>query len=498
MSLGLSVEGVALPHPCPCDAATMRAGVQKRFAFKTPNPDPLVVSRLRKFVRNFVRNNFQPLARDVDLSVEGWLQETNYPAYRKVELAKKWEQITDFDDKKHFRVKSFMKDEHYPEYKHARAINSRTDEFKCMVGPMFKRIEKEVFTLDWFIKKVPVKDRPQYVMDKVYSENGVYYATDHTAYEAHFTKELMQACEFELYDYMTKDLPEHDRFMYLLEEVIAGRNQCIFKYFDVEVDATRMSGEMNTSLGNGFSNLMFFLFMCEENGCTDVRGVVEGDDGLFSLQGKAPTVDQAARTGLTLKIEEHLSISTAGFCGIVFDENDRRNLTNPLTELVNFGWCTGKYANSKYSRHMELLRSKSLSLAYQYPGCPILASLARAGLRLTAGYKAQLKFFTNMWEREQFLEALEHCRNGIDMTPVGMGSRFLVERLYGITVEDQIRTEEFLDNLTELGELKLPWLHWYFDNMHPHWVHYYHNFSLLAPKRKVPSQFTHSWMSPQL
>ncbi|APG76457.1 hypothetical protein 2 [Hubei tombus-like virus 36] len=450
----------------------MRSGVRKRFAIKTPTPKPGKLDRLGEFVDKWLQQNLTPLAPDSDTTVEHWLSQTNYPAYRRAELLDKNDKITNDMDTKLFRVKSFMKDECYPEYKHARAINSRTDEFKTLVGPTFKLIEKELFELPWFIKKIPVKDRPNYIMERLYRPNGKYYATDYTAFEAHFTKPVMDACENRLYKYMTQHLPNHKKFMWYIDNVIGGRNVCDFKHLTVEIDATRMSGEMNTSLGNGFSNLMLFLFMAHEKGCTNVTGVVEGDDGLFVLEGPGITEEDAKECGFFLKIESHLSIATASFCGIIFDEEDRNNLTNPLAELVNFGWTTGQYARSKRARHLELLRSKALSLFYQYPGCPVLSSLANYALRCTIGYKAKLKFFRNMWEREQFIEALKFKDEAI-VRPVGNGSRLLVEELFGLSVTDQLRTEAYLDSLDTIQELDMPWLEW---NYHKHWKHYADNY----------------------
>jgi len=44
-----------------------------------------------------------------------------------------------------------------------RLIFSRDDHYKTVVGPMFKRIEKELFKLPHFIKNVPVEQRSEYI-----------------------------------------------------------------------------------------------------------------------------------------------------------------------------------------------------------------------------------------------------------------------------------------------------------------------------------------------
>lgn len=471
VSLGCHIKGAAQPHPDPHDPETMKAGVRKRFAIRTPRGETQLLSKLRLFTQKWLRTNLVPLAPDSDTSVDKWLENTGYPKWRKDELRKKWEAVDNIHRppklKKgrnpYFMCKSFQKDECYPEFKHARAINSRSDEFKCAVGPIFKLIETFVYEHPAFIKHIPVAKRPDYIMKMLYQDSAKYMATDYTAFESCFVKELMDACEFELYGYMTQFLPSDPKagdFMTLIREVLLGMNVCEFKNFTVELEATRMSGEMCTSLGNGFSNLMFMLFMCEEAGCREVRGVVEGDDGLFSMVGSPPTADDFARLGLIIKADMHDNINTASFCGIIFDPEDRVNVTDPRDVLATFGWASGRYAFSP-RKHKMLLRCKALSLAYQYPGCPVIQSLAQYALRCTRGVDVRgfLERDTVMdrWQKDQLQEALRDEKNLCKVQRVvPLNTRKLVEQLYGITVENQLAIEAYLDKLTALTPLSHP------------------------------------------
>jgi len=148
VSLGAHVVTAACPHPCLLDPTTAVAGARKRFLCKPPLAKPTEVYNLRRFVRDWCRENLVPLPHDTDVSVESWLKHTNYPDWRKEELRKAWEDTGNIWDpekaQKYFACKSFVKDEVYPKYKHARAINSRSDSFKCAVGPIFKLIEAQV------------------------------------------------------------------------------------------------------------------------------------------------------------------------------------------------------------------------------------------------------------------------------------------------------------------------------------------------------------------
>lgn len=492
VSLGCELVGAALPHPDLDEPKTAAAGCFKRFASKPPTPDPALLERLREFVRRWCQHNLKPLPADADTSVREWLESTSYPAWRKAELLKKWENVrTIWDDEGvYFICQSFVKDECYVEYKHARGINSRSDEFKCAVGPIFKLIEREVFKNPHFIKHVPVAQRPSYIMDRLYRVGARYFSTDYSSFEALFTADIMDAVEFEMYDYMTRDLPEHDHFMRLCREVLGGVSELHFRHFRVQLRATRMSGEMCTSLGNGFANLMFMLFLCELKGCTDVSGVVEGDDGLFTVNGDCPTTEDFKRLGLVIKMEEHSDLARASFCGLVFVPEDKINVTNPLEVLASFGWASRRYARSSDKTLRALLRCKALSYAHQYPGCPIISSLAWYGLRVTQDVQIckmlrvmNARGAMNQWEREQLMAAIAD-HDHIPRVAPPLSTRFLVEDLYGVTVEHQLRIERYLDALDALGPIDCEII-----NMHVPavWQHYWDNYVQVPAVLDSPS-----------
>jgi len=475
-SLGCHVSGAALPHADPGDPLTMAAGVQKRIGAKLPTPSPIKLRRLRRFVRRWLRKNLVPLSHDCDVSVEAWLAKTHYPEWRKNELRKKWAEVISIWD--HTKVKVHMKDETYVEYKHARGIYSREDEFKCAAGPIFKLIEEALYKDGHFIKHIPVAERGRYVKERLYRLGAKYFSTDYSTFEGSFIAKIMDAVEFELYSYMVQHLPSGADWLDLMRKVLMGKNVCEYKHFMVQIMATRMSGEMCTSLGNGFTNLMVFLFVCEENDCVDVDGVVEGDDGLFALSGEAPTSEQFAELGFVIKMEEHLELSHASFCGLIFDINDEIIVTDPMETIVQFGWVSRQYSRSGKNTLMKLLRCKSLSLAHQYPGCPIIQALAEYGLRQTRSYCVKdfvMKMRTSMWEREQLIAAIrDESKLRTKLRTPGMATRLLVESKFGIIIEHQLHIEKYLAGLNQLEPLDDEILQMY---VKPVWSHYYDNYS---------------------
>jgi hypothetical protein len=478
-SLGCHVKGAALPVPDPNCNDSIVAGICKRFAVHVPEPEPALMKEMHLFVVDFCRKNLVPLPFDTDFSFEHWIEIAPYPKWRKDELLDVYNKIEDVQDERNFIVKSFIKDEEYTEYKYPRIINARDDRAKCIFGPIFKNIEKEVFRLEHFIKKIPVADRPKYLLEML-GELGIKETGDMTAYESSFRRVVMENIELPMYRYMLQYCPIFPLFEELFTKFIMGLNTCTFKHIKVMIEAVRMSGEMNTSLGNGFSTLMLILFAAKKYNIRNVSVAVEGDDNI-KTQG---TLDPAKgpvpatfynRLGFNMKLEVHDELATASFCGIVSDPKELINITDPRKVMASFGWTTNKYARCGMKVITKLLRCKGLSAAHSYPGCPIIKNLAKYALRVTRSYDVRdfikNKLYDGVWQREKMMSFLE--KPVPDIEP-GIETRLLVERLYGISVVYQYAIEAYLDSLDTLQPLDYCLIT---DIMPEVWKHYYTNYS---------------------
>lgn len=276
-------------------------------------------------------------------------------------------------------MKSFLKLEPYDLVKYARTINSRCDRFKVWAGPLAKAIEERVFALSYFIKHVPVKDRPAVI--SALKKSGLIYAEwDFSSFEKHFRRLIMQTIEFELYRFMLPALTDED--INFLLGVLGGRNDLHFRLGRATIQARRLSGEMFTSLGNGFTNLMLVLFLAERKGL-HANGVVEGDDGLFALDGELK-VEDWAELGFTVKeIHYYDDPGKAHFCGMIFSDS-QEIIRDPVRFFQKFGWTHSNiHAGDKIMR--GLLRAKALSVLYETPQCPIVAAAAWRALEVTRG-----------------------------------------------------------------------------------------------------------------
>jgi hypothetical protein len=226
-------------------------------------------------------------------------------------------------------------------------------------------------------------------------------------------------------------------------------NDCVFKVLKAKIPAGRMSGEMNTSLGNGFANLMLFLFLSKENGNEVVDCLVEGDDLVGGFEGRAPTAMQYASLGFTIKIKIIERLSDASFCGLVFDEEDLVSIADPIKILLNIGWTTTNYRTATMKIRLGLLRAKAFSQLASYAGVPIVQAMAVAIIRLTAGKRLRIPTDWNNYKRRWFT-------THVQPKEIGLRTRFLMERVFDISMEDQRVIEEYFDRLNELKPIDCP------------------------------------------
>lgn len=490
VSLGCHVKNVSLPVPDLNHGPSQLAGMTKRVAAEMP---PIAAPRLRsfkRFVKRFCNRYLKELQFDEteDFSFDEWIENCPYAQYRKRELIRVRQEGLDLAKPK-LKVKSFVKNENYMVPKHLRGIFSREDDYKCRVGPFMKKLGDRVFSLKWFIKKIPVPLRPEAILNKCDGYDKI-FCTDFSQFEATFVRELMLINHW-FYNWC---LAKHGQRKYFsdLFAYTATTNKIVFKDFDCRVRAKRMSGEMDTSLGNGIMNLFMTFYNLERagNDLDKVDAFFEGDDGIVACQN-IPNPAFYTDLGARIKLEVPEDISTASFCGNVFDRQAKHNVTNPMEASVSFGWTDAtryRYASDRVL--LQLLCAKSISMAYEYPGCPILKSLSSYGIRMTHHVIKSLdktffeKHAENSYHRELYMQAKQFVDDyGIPDVEITLGTRLLVERLYGVTVEKQIEIERYLDALTEIVELELdlPFpTEWYKNDF---------DYSAFVPRRETDPEF---------
>jgi hypothetical protein len=315
-----------------------------------------------------------------------------------------------------------------------------------------------------FIKHVPVPERPA-LISKLPS-SGYTYSSDYTAYEHHFSGLVMESCEFVLYDYMLNGILGV-RALNTLKLILSGANRVRSRVgLKAVISGRRMSGEMCTSLGNGFANALITQYIVHKNH-GHVRGFVEGDDSVFNTDVPLNSGMYAA-LGFSIKMVQVAHAGEASFCGLLFG-NDLQAVRDPRKFLGKFGW-THSSLQAGLRVRLELLKAKSLSALYETPSCPIVSVLAHESLSYIEE-QARSNEFGDIAPR--FISDGYHEKpKWSDTLPKfepTRGTREFFAAQFGVSVEDQLQIEKCIRDrdMTKVSQLIRP---------HRDMVDYEHHF----------------------
>lgn len=454
VSAGCHLIGTALPQNDTKDPLSLLVGGANRVTSSLPEPDPNYFYEYTKFAREETRRRFKPLPADTVIDRAAWLEARPYTAQKKKTMWKAWLDANCELTENELRFSIFSKDEPTEKWGFNRLICAPQDAAKVYFGPYVSLIEEQAYKYPEFIKKIPVRERPQYLLDLASQmpDTADKIDGDFNSYECTFKRSFKEAVELDFFDYMTQYLPDAGQIQADFRSWIAAENtELKNKFFSIHMqECSRWSGEPGTSLFNGLNTLYVNLFYAQRT-AQKVALVVEGDDSLTIWSKQAPTEEHYTKLGFSVKITQHKILETSSFCGQVFASKDLAVLTDPRYVMAGLAWIPQRYLYSKSSSKLALLRAKGWSFGYQYQGCPIISSMARYVLRLTRSVDAR-KAFTHLdqYQADELREAMDRFdpRSVPGMpgyVPIGMESRLLVERLYGISLTVQEAYEHYFD-----------------------------------------------------
>lgn len=468
-STGFHVPGYCVPHPDTSDIVTMFNGAVARMGKDETSPvdpilqpDPVILADFDGYVKTKVMD-FKPLPLGLDMSAENWINNLshNYSEKKKKDLLRVAAELPSTRTLFHKRHGAyFAKAEGMPKMKHSRGICSPEDAIKCRLGAAAHYMEDYVYSNGhgWkvhFIKHVPVWNRPRYILDLLRMVGGGVMATDYSNFECSHSREVMIAGELQVYKRLLLNYPDVYRDFAMICTTNIMRNK---QGLTLKIIGRRCSGDMVTSLGNGVVNALLIMYLNDRTEAGLVGAVVEGDDSLMSLP-KPLDFTLAIKLGFVVKKVSSDSIGRAGFCGLIFDEEDLVNIVNPFERLASVGW-TGSNAKHGGSKVMlELAKANFMSLLAEASRCPVLGAVALCVVCCLHGSVA--RYVKDWWVDGYILNhkrpgTLDDIREmGVPLGEVPQRTRILFEACYGVTVAEQLRIEQwcktaFLDGVRPL------------------------------------------------
>jgi len=442
----------------PYDSGNLVTAYMKRLSPLMPDLNPEYLIVLKQVVVDFLSKWLHPLPHvnwSVEL-VEEWLKPIkHYGKGRKKQLiAAAYSVKSKRLNKLDYRCKSFIKREFYEAPKYARVINSRTDRFKVRVAPFIKYIEDQMYQLKWFVKGKDISKLPKDIMSL--SKYKYFLQTDYSSFESSFAPQYVDLVECQLWRYMLQNNPEilEDvlRCYYVGNKTIKPRVEYLFnELYSYRVVGARMSGEMWTSLANGFSNLMNILTIASIKKI-NLDGFIEGDDGLFGMNENSILESDFESLGFKIKMKYETNLSDTTFCGNLFDQHSQRLILNP-EYLARLGWsCSVKYLNCSKKVKLELLRAKAMSIHILGKYTPIIGKLTYRILQLLG--KGKMRFeISNKWWEMYLLDKI--ANKNFEYIEPSQEDRDLYFRKFNISVQMQLDLEKIIMDSNDLNDLSM-------------------------------------------
>lgn len=230
------------------------------------------------------------------------------------------------------RVEYFQKIEQLDEVKDPRAIQARSDNFKARVGPWIHALEHRVRErLPILVKGLSETDKARYIQTLRQRANNV-VELDFSRFDRSLSVELLSATEHLIY---RRVLPSNvaDLMAKQLHSTVASRNGAVYY-----VDGTRMSGDMNTSIGN----CLVVACLMRALGMPLGSFIAEGDDMLAVLTDKeVGNIQTQLLRDAGLEPDMHVyPLNCGSFCSRydINTANGPKRIRHPFREITRFNY----------------------------------------------------------------------------------------------------------------------------------------------------------------
>jgi len=349
-------------------------------------------------------------------------------------------------------VKMFLKDDKYvPEYariKAPRCIQYRDKRYCLELARYLQLIEGRVYgACDAFGHRLIAKGRNHHQRGAdILAKSGefadpYYLLLDASNFDAHVSGELLKL-EHGVYKSLTKkSARQRLRWLLKLQLVNRGRTKNGTTY---TTPGTRMSGDMNTGLGNSILMAGMLETFLEDSG---VRGAVyvDGDDSVVVIDRidvckLLPVKEYFLSFGMEMKFEATSELSKVDFCqcrplwvdgSLVMSRDPSRVLVRPL-------WTTRTMGSRLAGRYLRGLGLGEIAVGW---GQPLAAALGKQLYSLGEGKPWSYEYHPGMKAREY---------GRLDSPMPSFETRMSYFETWGISPEEQVATERSISQLSRV------------------------------------------------
>jgi len=466
----------------PTDKLSLIGAFRKRLGPMMPTPD-VDFDDFGKFVNEVLQWGVDPLPfmPDQRAVLEKWLTHNHsYSEVRKGQVRAAHVTVSERTGKKlrknDFKMLSHIKCEPYPEMKFPRYINSRPDNYKGTVGGFIHLAEEVIFHKSklarFFVKGKRIDEMPELMKD--IAAMAHHLGTDYKSFESGFNPRYTDMCECMLWRHVFKNNPIildfvmecyfEIKYLQLAKDgpfrrCYVPRTEVLHnKLYVIRVIGTRMSGDMWTSLANGFSNLMNSLYIAKQHGLDwkNMKLLVEGDDGIMGLTDPIFTKHDYEQFGFKIDMVYTQDFTKQLFCGNLFDPVEGRTIISTEQIMRTFWTVASMYFRSGDVKKNCLLRSKAMSLFCLGKYTPIASALALKLLDVI-GIGGEIVEPGNAWWETQIRDV--YANETFKPVEISYRSRMLFASKFNVPINEQIQLESQISKCQKLEDFDFPyWL----------------------------------------
>lgn len=363
-------------------------------------------------------------------------------------------------------VKAFVKAEKFnPAGKRnpdPRMIQARSPRYNVEVGRYLKPIEHHLYRLrsrhglPLLGKGLSMQGRGE-VLEKIftYYKHPVCVSYDGSRWDQHVSKEVLEV-EHSVYKRLCRD----PWFATLLDMQL--ENRCITaKGWKYRTRGKRMSGDMNTALGNCLLMIIMVRAAMREIGV--VHDIFDdGDDVLVIFESEHLTTVQEQIPGLFLQFGQEIKIENVAYrledvewcqCRPVVGPEGKYQMTADWRKVLSQSAAGVRYWHEERTR-FDMGYSVGQCLLAMYPGMPIIGKYAE---RLCSQGKLNQDVYQVDWVHKISAAGLLNKLGTLQAVEPTPETRRSFALAFGVTELEQIQYEQILEDWSiEEGLLEVP------------------------------------------
>lgn len=285
-------------------------------------------------------------------------------------------------------INIFQKNENYVEPKEPRAISPCSQEVKALLGGFYHLIDQHaISTCPFFVKTLnPYQIRNK--MNQMSANWSCFMGSDYSSYEG--SQDYYWLCNIELaiYEKWLQNYPEV--YEYIHNIYSSGHDLYYRHRYLGHLYGKRMSGDMQTSIGNGICNALIWSFVSHKMGI-NIEFLVEGDDA-FICSDKPLDTSIVNNLGFDCKLEgPSCNPDDISFLSMYRVNNNYFGNIPKLIDKIGVVKST-KIASAikrNSNRAKKLINDYNYTKAYcfkfMFPNTPVISALCDCVMRNSGG-----------------------------------------------------------------------------------------------------------------